>query len=73
LRKKPAPTAIFCFNDEMAMAELDAPARGTRSRRTCPSWVSTTSVGRYLDPPLTTVTQPMREIGEGCVRLLLGI
>ena len=28
---------------------------------------------RYLDPPLTTITQPMREIGEGCVRLLLEI
>ena len=28
---------------------------------------------RYLDPPLTTVTQPMREIGEGCVQLLLEI
>jgi LacI family repressor for deo operon, udp, cdd, tsx, nupC, and nupG len=28
---------------------------------------------RYLDPPQTTITQPMREIGEGCVRLLLEI
>jgi LacI family repressor for deo operon, udp, cdd, tsx, nupC, and nupG len=28
---------------------------------------------RYADPPLTTVAQPMREIGEGTVRLLLEI
>jgi LacI family repressor for deo operon, udp, cdd, tsx, nupC, and nupG len=28
---------------------------------------------RYVNPPLTTVAQPMREIGEGCVRLLLEI
>lgn len=28
---------------------------------------------RYTDPPLTTVAQPMREIGEGTVRLLLDI
>ena len=28
---------------------------------------------RYTDPPLTTVAQPMREIGEGTVRLLLQI
>jgi LacI family repressor for deo operon, udp, cdd, tsx, nupC, and nupG len=28
---------------------------------------------RYIDPPLTTVAQPMREIGEGTVRLLLEI
>lgn len=28
---------------------------------------------RHLDPPLTTVAQPMRQIGEGTVRLLLEI
>jgi LacI family repressor for deo operon, udp, cdd, tsx, nupC, and nupG len=28
---------------------------------------------RYMDPPLTTVAQPMREIGERTVRLLLEI
>jgi LacI family repressor for deo operon, udp, cdd, tsx, nupC, and nupG len=28
---------------------------------------------RYFDPPLTTVAQPMRQIGEGTVRLLLEI
>jgi DNA-binding LacI/PurR family transcriptional regulator len=28
---------------------------------------------RHLDPPLTTITQPMREIGENTVRLLLNI
>jgi LacI family repressor for deo operon, udp, cdd, tsx, nupC, and nupG len=27
----------------------------------------------YMSPPLTTIAQPMREIGEGVVRLLLGI
>ena len=28
---------------------------------------------RCIDPPLTTVAQPMREIGEGTVALLLEI
>ena len=28
---------------------------------------------RYTEPPLTTIAQPMREIGEGTVRLLLAI
>jgi len=28
---------------------------------------------RYVDPPLTTVAQPMRQIGEGTVRLLVEI
>ena len=28
---------------------------------------------RYTEPALTTIAQPMREIGEGTVRLLLAI
>jgi len=28
---------------------------------------------QHMDPPLTTIAQPMREIGEGTVRLLLDI
>ena len=28
---------------------------------------------RHMDPPLTTIAQPMRQIGEGTVRLLLSI
>jgi LacI family repressor for deo operon, udp, cdd, tsx, nupC, and nupG len=28
---------------------------------------------RYAEPPLTTIRQPMRAIGEESVRLLLGI
>ena len=28
---------------------------------------------QYLDPPLTTIRQPMRELGEATVRLLLNI
>ena len=64
LARRPAPTAVFCFNDEMATADADrAPAGYPRSK---------TSVVGFDDPvlvsrsPLTTITQPMREIGEGC-------
>jgi LacI family repressor for deo operon, udp, cdd, tsx, nupC, and nupG len=28
---------------------------------------------QYFDPPLTTIRQPMRELGEATVRLLLNI
>jgi LacI family repressor for deo operon, udp, cdd, tsx, nupC, and nupG len=28
---------------------------------------------KYVDPPLTTIRQPMRELGEATVRLLLNI
>jgi LacI family transcriptional regulator, repressor for deo operon, udp, cdd, tsx, nupC, and nupG len=75
LTRNPPPTAIFCFNDEMAMGVIDtARRRGIR----IPEDLSVVGFddirfARYLDPPLTTVTQPMREIGEGCVKLLMAI
>ena len=69
------PTAIFCFNDEMAMGVLEY-ARQKRLR--VPRDLSVVGFddirfARYTDPPLTTVAQPMRAIGEGTVRLLLAI
>ena len=75
LSRKNPPTAVFCFNDEMAIGVMDmARRRGVR----VPEDLSVVGFddirfARYLDPPLTTITQPMREIGEGCVRLLLEI
>jgi LacI family repressor for deo operon, udp, cdd, tsx, nupC, and nupG len=69
------PTAIFCFNDGMAIGVIQAARR--RNRRV-PEDVSVIGFddiqfAGYTDPPLTTVAQPMREIGEGSVRLLLEI
>jgi LacI family repressor for deo operon, udp, cdd, tsx, nupC, and nupG len=69
------PTAIFCFNDEMAMGVLEF----TRHKRVrVPRDLSVVGFddirfARYTEPALTTIAQPMREIGEGTVRLLLGI
>jgi LacI family repressor for deo operon, udp, cdd, tsx, nupC, and nupG len=69
------PTAVFCFNDEMAMGVIgEARSRGLR----VPDDLSLVGFddirfARCIDPPLTTVAQPMREIGEGTVRLLLEI
>ena len=69
------PTAIFCFNDEMAMGVLEF-ARRRRIR--VPKDLSVVGFddirfARYTEPPLTTIAQPMRAIGEGTVRLLLSI
>jgi LacI family transcriptional regulator, repressor for deo operon, udp, cdd, tsx, nupC, and nupG len=69
------PTAIFCFNDEMAMGVLEY-ARHKRLR--VPRDLSVVGFddirfARYTEPALTTIAQPMREIGEGTVRLLLSI
>jgi LacI family repressor for deo operon, udp, cdd, tsx, nupC, and nupG len=75
LQAKTPPTAIFCFNDEMAMGVIEtARRRGLK----LPEQLSVVGFddirfARHVDPPLTTVAQPMRDIGEGCVRLLLEI
>jgi LacI family repressor for deo operon, udp, cdd, tsx, nupC, and nupG len=69
------PTAIFCFNDEMAMGAIEA---ARRHGLKLPSELSVVGFddirfAQCADPPLTTIAQPMREIGEGTVRLLLDI
>lgn len=69
------PTAIFCFSDEMAMGALEAIRRADLK---CPDDVSLVGFddirfAQHLDPPLTTVSQPMDRIGHEVVRLLLDI
>jgi LacI family repressor for deo operon, udp, cdd, tsx, nupC, and nupG len=75
LGRKEAPTAIFCFNDEMAMGVIDTARRRKLRIPDDLSLVGFDDIrfARYTDPPLTTVAQPMRQIGEGTVRLLLEI
>lgn len=69
------PTAIFCFSDQMALGAIAAcRERGIR----VPEDVSIVGFddlasSRYLTPPLTTVRQPMREIGARAVHLLLAL
>ena len=75
LGRKDPPTAIFCCNDEMAMGVLHT-ARHRKLR--VPDDLSVVGVddiryARFFEPPLTTVSQPMREMGEHAVRVLLGI
>jgi LacI family repressor for deo operon, udp, cdd, tsx, nupC, and nupG len=75
LGRRSPPSAIFCFNDEMAMGVLET---ARRRRLRVPDDLSVVGFddirfARYTDPPLTTVAQPMRAIGEGVVRLLLQI
>ncbi len=75
LGRRDPPSAIFCFNDEMAMGVLET----ARRHRVCvPDDLSVVGFddirfARYTHPPLTTVAQPMRALGEGTVRLLLQI
>ena len=75
LSRKQSPTAIFCLNDEMAMGVIHT-ARRRKIR--IPDDLSVVGVddiryARYTDPPLTTVAQPMRQMGEIAVRVLLDL
>lgn len=67
------PEAIVCGNDEMAIGTL-----GTLANMALrvPSDVAVTgfddlAVARHVRPPLTTVRQPMRDIGATAVRMVL--
>jgi LacI family transcriptional regulator len=73
LADRQPPHAIVCANDEMAVGALAALAeRGLAA----PADVAVTgfdglAITAYLQPPLTTVEQPMREIGAAGVRAAL--
>ena len=67
------PRAIVCGNDEMAIGALAA-LRAARLR--APADVAVTgfddiAATRHVRPALTTVRQPMRELGERSVQALL--
>ncbi len=69
------PTAIFCFSDEMAIGAISA-LRSVGLQ--CPSDMSIfgfddIAMARYIDPPLTTIRQPMNQIGRQTVKLLVAI
>jgi LacI family repressor for deo operon, udp, cdd, tsx, nupC, and nupG len=71
----PRPSAVFCFSDEMAMGALEA---FRRRGLACPRDISLVGFddiryAQHLDPPLTTVNQPMDAIGHEVVRLLLRV
>jgi DNA-binding LacI/PurR family transcriptional regulator len=69
----PLPTAVFCYNDMTALGALrEIRARGLR----VPDDISVTGfddlpIIQYLDPPLTTVHQPMYEMGRMAMELLM--
>lgn len=69
---KEAPTAVFCFNDEMALGAI----RWLKSTgRSVPHDVSVVGFddiefASFCDPPLTTIEQPTREIGNKAMSVL---
>lgn len=68
-------TAIFCFNDEMALGAISAIRAAGLS---CPEDVSVIGFddlpfARFFQPALTTIAQPKGQIGRRAVELLVGI
>lgn len=69
------PTAICCFNDEMAIGAMQ---RIKQDGLIVPDDISVTgfdnlSFASYTDPPLTTISQPSEEFGSNCITLLFEI
>lgn len=67
------PTAIFCFNDEMAIGAI---ASIQEQGLKVPEDVSVMGFddirfSRYINPSLTTIAQPTEQIGEQCMLQLL--
>ncbi len=67
------PTAVFCYNDMSALGALQA-IMGRKLQ--VPRDVSLVGfddlfVASYTQPPLTTIRQPMREMGSQAMELLL--
>lgn len=69
------PTAVFCYNDMTALGAL-------RHLRRCglrvPEDLSLVGfddlfLAEYMDPPLTTMRQPMWEMGRAAARMLLDL
>ncbi len=69
------PTAVFAANDRMALGALQA---AHDLGRRVPEDVSIVGfddipVARYLHPPLTTVRQPLYELGEAAATMLMDL
>jgi DNA-binding LacI/PurR family transcriptional regulator len=73
LEHQPVPTAIFCYNDMTAIGALRAlRSRGWRVPRDL-SLVGFDNIllASYVDPPLTTIAQPMFEMGQRAMEMAL--
>jgi LacI family transcriptional regulator, repressor for deo operon, udp, cdd, tsx, nupC, and nupG len=71
----PRPTALFCYNDMSSLAALRVAAE---LRLSVPEELSIVGFDdlfftAYLQPPLTTIRQPRREMGREATELLLAL
>ncbi|HNV86770.1 MAG TPA: substrate-binding domain-containing protein [Candidatus Omnitrophota bacterium] len=72
---KSLPRAILCFNDEIATGAIKALKE---SWVKCPEQVAIIGYdgiekGRYLEPALTTIRQPLEQMGREMVNIMIGL
>jgi LacI family transcriptional regulator, repressor for deo operon, udp, cdd, tsx, nupC, and nupG len=68
------PTAMVCFSDDLALGAMEAARRlgiGVPKQLSIIGF-DDLPVSAYLNPPLTTMAMPMRDVGRETVRLLVG-
>ncbi len=69
------PQAMFCFNDDLAIGAMRA-LKEEKIR--CPGEVAVIGYdgidrGKYVDPPLTSVRQPLEAMGREMVKVLIDV
>jgi DNA-binding LacI/PurR family transcriptional regulator len=75
LRLESRPTALFCYNDMMAIGVLQGLRRaGVRIPEECSvAGFDDVFVAKYADPPLTTFAQPKVQLGRDAAELMLAL
>jgi DNA-binding LacI/PurR family transcriptional regulator len=68
-----APSAVFCYNDMTAIGLMDAARKAGLSVPHDLAVVGFDDIAfaQFAHPPLTTIAQPMAELGEGAVEMVL--
>ncbi|OGW84925.1 MAG: hypothetical protein A3C35_05455 [Omnitrophica bacterium RIFCSPHIGHO2_02_FULL_46_11] len=76
IHRSPAlPRALFCFNDDLAIGVLRALKE---EKISCPEQIAVIGYdglerGKYVDPSLTSVRQPLEAMGREMVKILIRI
>lgn len=75
LALQPRPTALFCFNDMMALGVLQRLKQaGLRLPADCSvGGYDDVFVAEFADPPLTTIAQPKYQLGREAARLIFSL
>ena len=75
LEKEDCPTAIFACNDLMALGAIQSAAKHSLRVPDDLSIVGfdDISFAKYINPPLTTIRQPLHEIGQAAVKSIIDV